>query len=467
MKYDVPLYLDENNSLGKLLKKIKNGSTILEFGCANGRMTKFMKEELNCKVYIVEYEQEAFQQALNYAEDGICSDIMKFEWLERFKEVRFEYIIFADVLEHLPNPQQALKETRKVLKEDGRILISLPNVGHNDILINLYDYSFNYTSTGLLDDTHIHLFGKKNLKDFCKGAGYKIISQDYTYCNTGESEQASGMNVPNELKKLLAFRQFGKVYQFVLELAKEESDAVPVQDEPQEGFWHEIKVYYDKGNGYNEQDTEYIENVSEKEGHFLSEFGLNGLQEVEKFYIEPVQGTICVVKNIEISAETGEKLSYQCLNATCIGDNQLILSYLPRIEVDLSRKCIQSLQVKMEVIYDIKEIAAWLSGGYVANQEMKDKQNQEITDLKQQIEELEVRRQAEKMLQDRIQKELWQVSGELTMQKEVIKELGKEKKAMEKTMTETEEEMQKILGSTSWKITKPFRYVMNKVRKIL
>lgn len=467
MKYDVPLYLDENNSLGKLLKKIKNGSTILEFGCANGRMTRFMKEELNCNVYIVEYELEAFQEALNYAQDGICSDIMKFEWLERFKEVQFDYIIFADVLEHLSDPQQALKETRKVLKEDGRILISLPNVGHNDVLINLYDYSFHYTSTGLLDDTHIHLFGKKNLKEFCQGAGYKIIDQDYTYCNTGESEQASGSNVPNELKKLLAFRQFGKVYQFVLELVKEENPALAVQEETQEGFWHEIKVYYDRGNGYNEKDVKYIEDVSPQEGHFLSQFELTDLQEAEKFFVEPIQGTICVVKNVEITSETGETFLYHCPEATKIGDNEVILSYLPRIEVDLTGKNVQNLQIRMEVIYDAKEVAAWLSGGYVANQKIVDLQKDEITELKQQVGELEARREAEKKLHDRVQKELWQVSGELTIQKEVIEELKQEKEELEEEAVAHQEQIQNILGSTSWKITKPFRYLMNTVRKIL
>lgn len=467
MKYNVPLYLDENNSLGKLLKKIKKGSTVLEFGCANGRMTRFMKEELNCNVYIVEYEFEAFREALNYAQDGICSDIMKFEWLEQFREVQFDYIIFADVLEHLSDPQKALKETRKVLKEDGRILISLPNVGHNDILINLYDYSFHYTSTGLLDDTHIHLFGKRNLKEFCQGAGYKIVAQDYTYCNTGESEQASGLDVPNELKKLLTFRQYGKVYQFVLELAKEENPALSVQEEAQEGIWHEIKIYYDRGNGYNEKDTKYIEDVSPQEGHFVSQFELTDLQEVEKLFVEPIQGTICIVKNVEITSETGEKFDYYCPDATVIGENEVILSYLPKVELDLAGKKVEKLQVGMEVIYDVKEVATWLSGGYVAGQKSMEQQKNEIAQLKQQVGELEARRETEKKLHDRIQKELWQVSGELTVQKEVVEELKLEKKELEEETAAHREQIQNILGSTSWKITKPFRYLMNTVRKIV
>ena len=280
-------------------------------------------------------------------------------------------------------------------------------------------------------------------------------------------DRVSGSNVPNELKKLLAFRQFGKVYQFVLELVKEENPALAVQEETQEGFWHEIKVYYDRGNGYNEKDVKYIEDVSPQEGHFLSQFELTDLQEAEKFFVEPIQGTICVVKNVEITSETGETFLYHCPEGTKIGDNEVILSYLPRIEVDLTGKNVQNLQIRMEVIYDAKEVAAWLSGGYVANQKIVDLQKDEITELKQQVGELEARREAEKKLHDRVQKELWQVSGELTIQKEVIEELKQEKEELEEEAVAHQEQIQNILGSTSWKITKPFRYLMNTVRKIL
>lgn len=467
MKYDVPLYLDENNSLGKLLKKIKKESVVLEFGCANGRMTKFMKEELHCKVYIVEYEFEAFQEALNYAENGICSNIMKFEWIEKFQKIKFDYIIFADVLEHLSNPKYVLQETKKLLKEDGRVLVSLPNVAHNDILINLYNDMFNYTSTGLLDDTHIHLFGKGNIKGLCEEAGYRIVSQEYTYCKTGESEQALGLNVPNELKKLLTFRRYGKVYQFVLELMKDENTSFSILDEEKQGVWNEIKIYYNRGQGYNEKETDYIENFCEHEGSFFSQFELNNLQNVEQLYIEPIQGGVCIFKNIEIYSESGETLTYHCPDEVKIGDNELILSYMPRIQLDLKERNIKNIHVKMQVIHDVKEVFTWLCEEYIVNKEVKSKKGEMIKRLEKKNLEIEERREQEKILFDRIQKELWQVSGELVLETEKIEKLEIINQEQKKIMEKTQKEMQEILGSTSWKITKPFRYIMNTMRKIL
>jgi 2-polyprenyl-3-methyl-5-hydroxy-6-metoxy-1,4-benzoquinol methylase len=44
-----------------------------------------------------------------------------------FKTNRFDWVIFQDVLEHLPHPQTALAEARRVLKPGGRLYISTPN----------------------------------------------------------------------------------------------------------------------------------------------------------------------------------------------------------------------------------------------------------------------------------------------------------------------------------------------------
>ena len=102
MKYDIPLKLDTKNSMSILLNQITPGSKILEFGCANGRMTRYLKLAMKCDVYIVEKEQDAYLSAKKYAVDGICGDIMDFSWKDRWSD--FDFIIFADVLEHLFDP---------------------------------------------------------------------------------------------------------------------------------------------------------------------------------------------------------------------------------------------------------------------------------------------------------------------------------------------------------------------------
>jgi len=162
-QYDAPLSTDDNSSDKKILQHVQPYSTVLEFGPAYGRMTKYMKEILNCKIYIVEIDKDAYEKAIEYASGGVCGNIIDLSWLKEFKGIYFDHIIFADVLEHLLDPCKILNETLSLLKDDGSVLLSVPNIAHSAVIINLIKNNFNYTNTGLLDKTHIRFFTYNSL----------------------------------------------------------------------------------------------------------------------------------------------------------------------------------------------------------------------------------------------------------------------------------------------------------------
>ena len=107
-KYDCELNLKDRNSLSILVERIKTNSVVLEFGPANGRMTKYMKEQLNCKVFAVEIDEQSARDAAQYTEKIVLDSIENYSWKEEFKNIKFDYIIFADVLEHLYFPEEVL-----------------------------------------------------------------------------------------------------------------------------------------------------------------------------------------------------------------------------------------------------------------------------------------------------------------------------------------------------------------------
>lgn len=223
-KYDINLdSLEDNTSHGILLRKIRPGSRVLECGCARGYMTRFMKEELHCQVCIVEYNEEDFQTAMAYAEDGFRGNLEENAWCEYYANQRFDAIMFADVLEHLRNPQEVLQRAAALLKDDGMVAASIPNVGHDDILINLMNNRWNYTPLGLLDDTHIHFWAQKNLDDLFESSGLRIVLRDYTILAAYYTEQRS-QDSPEALLPAInqiCRRPFGDVYQFILFAQKE------------------------------------------------------------------------------------------------------------------------------------------------------------------------------------------------------------------------------------------------------
>ena len=111
-KYNWQINLNPESTTSKIMHHINDGSNILEFGCAEGRMTRYLRDEKNCKVFIIEIDHTAFDVAIQFAEDGICSDIDTGEWENYYSGKKFDYIIFADVLEHLRNPEGTLSAAK-------------------------------------------------------------------------------------------------------------------------------------------------------------------------------------------------------------------------------------------------------------------------------------------------------------------------------------------------------------------
>ena len=93
-KYDFPLDLSEKTSGGQIMRRVPEGSKVLEFGCAAGRMTRYLKERLHCEVFIVEIDKDAYVCAEKYADRGICCDANTLEWQTLFAGQTFDRIIF-------------------------------------------------------------------------------------------------------------------------------------------------------------------------------------------------------------------------------------------------------------------------------------------------------------------------------------------------------------------------------------
>ena len=299
-KYDFELDLSMNSSVGMILSKIKPHTVILEFGCAAGRMTQYMKEVLNCRVYIVENDSDAFEKAKEFACDGICDDIQNYRWLERFGDIVFDAILFADVLEHLRDPEDVLKKAAGLLKEDGSIFVSVPNVTHNDVVLKAIEERFDYTQTGLLDNTHIHFWGLKNIKTLGKAGGLTVRKLEGTYCPTGSTEQNAQIGKNLLLENILRERPTGEVYQFVLTMDKR-GDVEPVCTIGAPAVTSHI--YLDTGNDFNAQEQIAVNAVSSGNGSYTVHYELMDEESVCRVRLDPVEGQgiilqrICICQN--------------------------------------------------------------------------------------------------------------------------------------------------------------------------
>lgn len=332
MKYQEMFSFSDNDSRNIILKMIEKGSNVLEFGCANGNMTRYMSRELGCKVCIVEYEESAFQEAIQFGEAGVCGDILQYEWLNKFGH-KFDYVIFADVLEHLSKPQEVLEKVQDVLEDTGSVIISVPNIAHNDILAKLYNNEFAYTATGLLDETHIHFFTERSLKECCEGAGYRIIKKTCTILPMGETEQGEH-NESHVLRNILRERKNGDVYQNIVEIKKlqycMENDIVNIVEKDSVSKIIS-KIYLDYGNGFSEEETVFVESVLNGNGEYECNYTLECQPDLKHIRFDPIEGEGCLICDFKVS--NGKKELKHQFSKMILGEEVVLVGDDPSIEI--------------------------------------------------------------------------------------------------------------------------------------
>lgn len=161
---------------------------VLEIGCACGATLLQIKNQFkNAKIYGIELNKNAAKIAAHFADvrdDNIENVTLSFE------EGFFDYIIFADVLEHLYNPSKVLSNMRKYLKNNGHILASIPNVMHYSVMQELVEGNFNYADAGILDRTHIRFFTLSSIAKMFSDTGYANIKFGSSVLQQSEKDKA-------------------------------------------------------------------------------------------------------------------------------------------------------------------------------------------------------------------------------------------------------------------------------------
>lgn len=92
----------------------------------------------------------------------------------------FDAVVCADVLEHLPRPEELLARIRTWLRPGGTLLVSLPNVANVTVRAALLAGRFAYTERGILDRTHLRFYTRRSARALIEEAGFRVRSIDAT-----------------------------------------------------------------------------------------------------------------------------------------------------------------------------------------------------------------------------------------------------------------------------------------------
>ena len=162
--------------LEKVLARGKD-LAVLDLGFGAGLLARRIRPA--CRYLAgVELDPEAAKEGAPSFDEPVTGDLL--EGISGPWKELFDVIVAGDVLEHLPRPEVLLGSLRSLLKPDGVLLLSLPNVANVTVRLGLLFGRFRYAPRGILDRTHLRFFTRAGGRALLEESGYRVLSIEAT-----------------------------------------------------------------------------------------------------------------------------------------------------------------------------------------------------------------------------------------------------------------------------------------------
>lgn len=174
----------------KFVTSLRDGGRLLDIGCATGNFLRTMQMSPGWDLHGVEINHYAAKIAQEkYSLNVFNGNLREADYPDNY----FDIITLWDVLEHLPHPQEILRQVRRLLKDGGFLVFRIPNGGAWDAKL------FGEAWFGLDAPRHYFIFNQGTVKRLLNQVGFRITD---LRCNIGSS-----IAIPMDIRFLLAVRR--------------------------------------------------------------------------------------------------------------------------------------------------------------------------------------------------------------------------------------------------------------------
>ena len=169
---------------------------ILEVGCSTGYFGNALKIAGH-NVWGIEMTPSAAELANKVLDFVYVGTIEAFLASDFALSNKFDYIVFGDVLEHLPYPSEIVEQCKAILTSNGAIVASIPNVAHLAVRVMLLEGRWQYSELGIMDNTHLRFFDKKSIITMFNSTSFYIKALDCVRVSVEET----GIEINQKLYK--------------------------------------------------------------------------------------------------------------------------------------------------------------------------------------------------------------------------------------------------------------------------
>jgi len=165
-----------------LEKHSRPGDPWLDVGCGDGRTSGVWLNARGCRYVGADVSSTAIAKA---RAEGLEARVIEDASNLPFEDETFAGILAVEVLEHLFAPQDAILEFRRVLRPEGMLFISLPNVAYwrrrlELLLLGRFDpLGDDLSIEQPWRDPHVRFFSPRTLERMLVAGGFKAEVHGY------------------------------------------------------------------------------------------------------------------------------------------------------------------------------------------------------------------------------------------------------------------------------------------------
>lgn len=144
--------------------------TIVEIGCGNGEFASIVMQRYpNSNYSGLEGFHLSAKEAKKFNIDVVISE---FEYHLPILSSNADFVIALEVIEHIARTERLIEEIHRILKPEGYLIISTPNVGHF-----YFRLKYLFRAEVPCEGIHLRFFNQKLLLGLMRDAGFVIIKK--------------------------------------------------------------------------------------------------------------------------------------------------------------------------------------------------------------------------------------------------------------------------------------------------
>lgn len=160
----------------ELIKKFSKKDSILDFGAGRGYFVSLIKSQCevgSLKAVDLMAKPEGFDSDIQWVQSDLNNSL-------ELPDDSVGMISALEIIEHLENPRHVFRELYRVLKKDGVLILSTPNVESWRSILSLIKRGHFVDFTGKSYPAHITALNRQDLLRAAQESGFKLEEWSYT-----------------------------------------------------------------------------------------------------------------------------------------------------------------------------------------------------------------------------------------------------------------------------------------------